>query len=485
MAHPGNWYGQDLLIEDGAGFDPNAYGVSSGTFIFRHVHDQGHFFNAVINTAYKYLRYNKYPHRGSDQAIFNYILCKSKLGTTDFMDGLYHLYMNHHPIIQAPLNKGFVHFAGGIGNSSPKLDHMKAYYNVLRHEKDQSDLIYNNIDDKKVLERWVSSKTYHFFVDSKELWNQGDPIDKMNSIEVISYTGSRLAPAYLIPVSNDRVAPRVLGSIEYLDYIYRRGAAYLEELDEKGQYTSKVYKITFQGADCPVNHPSVSWQAKDIWSGVKLIPDLYYFKSRGYSDFLPANSKNIIEWHKRHPTALWRGSTTGLLGITLETLPELPRYQLCNIAAKMGKKMDAGITNLVQVKSPEVHEKIQNILKANNLVRPHMPFIEMAQYKYIVDIDGNASSWNLLMRLRLGCCLLKVHSSWRQWLTDKLVPWEHFVPVLGDLSDLEEKLDWCLVNDLLAREIGMNGRNFALHVIFDDQMKEAARQLCQAAEPVL
>jgi len=42
-----------------------------------------------------------------------------------------------------------------------------------------------------------------------------------------------------------------------------------------------------------------------------------------------------------------------------------------------------------------------------------------------------------------------------QWFYDELVPWEHYVPVAHDLSDLFEKIDWLREHDDEARKISL------------------------------
>jgi len=484
MSDPGNWYGQNLLADDGVDLSQYSHGISAGVFIFRRIADQVTFFKMIIETVYMHLRYEKGPGKSCDQWIFNYILFKAKFGTTQGIEKMYHLYMNHLPHTHTPMNKGLVHFAGGIGNSSPKLEHMRAYYDVLNHEKDRRALISENIDEKEILKIWDLSQTHYCFVDHDQLWSNKDKIDKSSSINVISYAEKRIAPTYMFPVSNDVVTKRVFNTIGYLDYLYRRAIPIFDNVDSKSEYKIKDVCICFQCADHAVKFPSASWQRKEGWSEVRLVPDLYYFKARGYYDVFPQNGADFLKWENRSSIVLWRGASTGLLNITMDTLSDLPRYRLCTMAKRLGPKISAGITNLVQTKTPEIHEEIHQRLVSEDIFREYIPFREMVGYKYIIDIDGNASAWNLLARLRLGVCLLKVQSPWRQWITAKLLPWVHFVPVCEDLSDLEEKIDWCLSNESSAGEIAKQGREFALLIDFEEEMDEAAHQVYLAAKAI-
>jgi hypothetical protein len=69
---------------------------------------------------------------------------------------------------------------------------------------------------------------------------------------------------------------------------------------------------------------------------------------------------------------------------------------------------------------------------------------EMAEYKYILDMDGNGCTWDATAwKLNSGSIIMKVESAWRQWFYDDYRPWVHYVPIADDFSDLQEKYYWC------------------------------------------
>ena len=81
----------------------------------------------------------------------------------------------------------------------------------------------------------------------------------------------------------------------------------------------------------------------------------------------------------------------------------------------------------------------------------------MILYKYIMDIDGNASTWDATAwKLNSGSVIFKTETDWRQWFYDEYLPDVHFICVKDDFSDLQEKIDWCEKNqdkceDMIAR----------------------------------
>jgi hypothetical protein len=256
--------------------------------------------------------------------------------------------------------------------------------------------------------------------------------------------------------------------VNTLDYIN----AILKHADELPAAYSASRDLVFQAEDAPLHVPSVSWERRHDWTDVQLVPDLYFFNARGYEDYL-LDETSLPAWNERKDQLIWRGVSTGILGLTMDNLPELARYRLCQKAADLGSLADCGMNMIVQA-FPDQHDEITAHCEARGYMRAYLPMDEMRRYKLIVDIDGNTNSWNFLQKLRLGCCVLRVESDWRQWFSDGLQPWSEYVPVASDLSNLAERVDWCLSQPKAAQEIARRGRLFALARPFAREMKAAA-----------
>lgn len=266
---------------------------------------------------------------------------------------------------------------------------------------------------------------------------------------------------------------RVIATIPYLEH--------LRAVARSGDFVFRNEgQIVFQGEDNPLDFPSVTWESRNDWHDVRLIPDLYYFMAGGYENFDPP----LMPWVNRRPSLVWRGSSTGLNWQTLSMLDDLPRYRMCKLAGLLGTQADVGLTNLVQTATPQEEELIRQRVSREGLLRPFMPMAEMAEHRFILDIDGNANSWNFMQKLRLGCCVLRVESEWRQWFSDRLIAWEHYVPVARDLSDLLDRAEWCFANPGECSAIAERGRQFALAMKFADEMSHAASVAFAAPGPI-
>ena len=84
---------------------------------------------------------------------------------------------------------------------------------------------------------------------------------------------------------------------------------------------------------------------------------------------------------------------------------------------------------------------------------------DMINYKYILDIDGNASTWDATAwKLNSGSVIFKTDSNWEQWFYKEYKPWVHYVPVADDFSDIQERYKWCEANPKKCVEMIRNAK---------------------------
>jgi Glycosyl transferase family 90/Sulfotransferase family len=257
--------------------------------------------------------------------------------------------------------------------------------------------------------------------------------------------------------------PRIAHSLRYVDDVISRFILHPEHYhrhdtiqpNKDGEIIS-VFQVGDSTADVPMTIGYVGNGCKTT-----LIPDLHFWLNSGYFSQREALAKAWIPWEKRSRIAFWRGSSTGADGLTVESIADLPRFRLCAAGAKgapLEGMLDAKLTNIVQSRNAGEAERIRAFIVSCGLLSEHVPQPEFLNYRFQIDIDGNSNAWGLFLKLLMGSCVLKVMSEWRQWYYDELKPWEHYVPVKNDLSDLENQIAWCLDHDDDAREIGSSPR---------------------------
>ncbi|WVR08430.1 hypothetical protein IAU60_005485 [Kwoniella sp. DSM 27419] len=92
---------------------------------------------------------------------------------------------------------------------------------------------------------------------------------------------------------------------------------------------------------------------------------------------------------------------------------------------------------------------------------------EALDYKYVIDVDGNAWSARFKRLLTSGSLIFKATIA-PEWWTDRIQPWVHYVPIQMDYSDLYDALvffqgDLYGANGepLLAKDIAQAGREWS------------------------
>ena len=137
LAQPGDYYGQSLLTADGIQFDPNQRGYSSGVLAFKNTPEQRLLFRTIADATYRVatLADRRDVFEYFEQPFLNYVTFQSKSIGGGLLSKFVRIYLNHQPTLNEPLRIGLVHFAGGVGNTVPKLTHMTNYVALLARDK--------------------------------------------------------------------------------------------------------------------------------------------------------------------------------------------------------------------------------------------------------------------------------------------------------------------------------------------------------------
>ena len=99
----------------------------------------------------------------------------------------------------------------------------------------------------------------------------------------------------------------------------------------------------------------------------------------------------------------------------------------------------------------------------NPMTSRFVPILEQLKYKYLISVDAYNTyfSWQLPWILLSDSVLLMVESTHKEWFFDDLKPWVHYVPIKDDFSDIFSQINYLRKNDEKARNIAINGQNFA------------------------
>lgn len=123
-----------------------------------------------------------------------------------------------------------------------------------------------------------------------------------------------------------------------------------------------------------------------------------------------------------------------------------------------------------------------------NGLSSRMSFDEAGQYKYAGDFDGNAWSGRFPRLMASNAAVIKA-TIYREFWTDWIVPWLHFIPVQVDYSDLWDVLAFFRggpsgegAHDSMGKEIAQAGKSWAAaHLRFQDLQAYTFRQYLEYA----
>lgn len=167
----------------------------------------------------------------------------------------------------------------------------------------------------------------------------------------------------------------------------------------------------------------------------------------------------LTPWSKKINRAVFRGATTGA-GVTEETNQRLKAFE---IGLKNKDVLDIGVTKWnLRPRKFEDSQYLQTIERGKgNYPRANkLDLQDQSRYKYILTLEGHVAAYRLSYELSSGSVILLASSQWQIWYSHLLIPYQHYVPVKEDLSDLLSQIEWCKTNDEKCSNIAKNARLF-------------------------
>ena len=212
-----------------------------------------------------------------------------------------------------------------------------------------------------------------------------------------------------------------------------------------------------------MNTPFLSHSHSLPLSNVVLSPDFHFIASKGFFELRKSMLKEKLKFTQRSRSVFWRGSTTGR-GCDLNL-----RVQMCNIASILSW-CDMKISSTVQ-------ECAGRDLGSVNGDRASE--VEWIRHRGIVDIDGNVNAWGLFWRLVSGSVVFKIDSDFVSPYSKDLVPWQHYIPVFKNLSNIANVTKMIIEseNDSLLENISLNAFSLVNQYTYDSEVRRVASEL--------
>lgn len=203
----------------------------------------------------------------------------------------------------------------------------------------------------------------------------------------------------------------------------------------------------------------VSTFSRAVGTKYNLIPNLYLLQGRcgeviRTCDFLPKNSKALFE--AKRDVVFFRGSDTGFLDLRKNT-----RVRTC-IVGKTIPMSDIKLSEVVQFP-----EETRRQIVLEGILDRRIPFGHWKHNRYILDIDGNSSSWDRAMSaFHAGSLCVRVEPRFEEH-------WHLRAPMkeiclTTSVSDLPSTIERARANLSLSAEMASRGRAWAAEHLTDD-----------------
>ncbi|EKE21773.1 MAG: KDEL (Lys-Asp-Glu-Leu) containing 1 [uncultured bacterium] len=224
--------------------------------------------------------------------------------------------------------------------------------------------------------------------------------------------------------------------------------------DEDGTPLFFNQKDFFITTDPKLQAPLLSRGKHKNLKYIALIPDyhdLSYKNMEMINKITALNGK--YPWEEKQNLAFWRGVNR-----------KKARYLLSIISYQNPSLIDAGFPD-------NIHEENQDIDTPNadisHLKKEFASHDDHLKYKYLPVLDGFFCTYpGYQWRLFSNSLCFKQESLEIQWFYKGLKPYEHYIPIKDDMSDILEKIDWARKNDGLCKKITENAMKFASNNLF-------------------
>ncbi|KAJ7740516.1 glycosyl transferase family 90-domain-containing protein [Mycena metata] len=237
---------------------------------------------------------------------------------------------------------------------------------------------------------------------------------------------------------------------------YANNASSFLMYSASADFTTDLYPVLSQSKIYPcfsdILYPSQFHYPRSYWSPKYAFP-------------------NNVDWEEKKPVLYWRGQSTGGW-ISGDNYHGFPRYKVLDIArtgkAKEEAMMDVEISAFYEWFCQLDGCNATSIKTEYNITGEASAREDAYKYKYLLDLDGNSFSGRFLGLMKSGSLVFK-STLFTEYFDAWLRPYEHYIPVLPDLSDLVERIEWARSHDKEAKRIQEAGKEFAERVITDEQ----------------
>ena len=179
-----------------------------------------------------------------------------------------------------------------------------------------------------------------------------------------------------------------------------------------------------------------------------------------------------LDFDKKQSRCIFRGSATGC-GNNRKTNMRIEAALMSYELEKEGTFKNTSDQDILDIKLTSWNKKPKIYNKEFSQIDPktypddfkvgdenRIDTKEQSNYKYVLNIDGHVKAFRLGNEFRMGSVVLIVKSPYTLWFMDKLEDEVNCIFINEDLTNLQERLSWCIKNDGKCKQIAKSGMDF-------------------------
>ena len=188
----------------------------------------------------------------------------------------------------------------------------------------------------------------------------------------------------------------------------------------------------------------------------KLVPDHYILDPWFFNIIIPKICNVDIKFNDKLPICFFRGAYTGHRILENDIL--MNKRIKCAMKFKDNPFFDIKLNECDNFPKEDLKTKYN--LDLVNRVDPS----EYCRYKYCLSIDGYVSAWRRPVEIMYARSVLLMQHSFKQYFYDRLIDGHNYIRINDDFSNLDEKVDFLIKNEDIAKQIAKHGYDLALEI---------------------
>ena len=180
-------------------------------------------------------------------------------------------------------------------------------------------------------------------------------------------------------------------------------------------------------------------------------------------------ARDDIPFNQKKDKLVWRGATTGKFWRDGTDFPYSSRFYV-HEAKYRHENIDVGYSSIGQLT-----ESIPLVGALKSHLKSKLSMAEQLQSKFLLSLEGNDVASGLKWMLYSNSTVVMPKPMCESWACESfLVPFEHYIPVKHDLSDLDDVYEWCMEHLAECKSIAENASRYISNFL-SPQKEEAIK----------